>query len=637
MSTELIAWAIILSPLIGATIISSIGAYFGRMAVSCIAIANIAISFLLTTILAWKVFIQQHHFYAPGFTPLVAGKALIFNTGLLIDPLSVTLMLVVSSISLIVHIYSLAYMQDDPSYPRYFSYLALFTFAMLTLVGADNILQFFFGWEAVGLTSYLLIGFWFQKLEAGQAALRAFLMNRAGDVGLLLGLGLLISHTGSANYSVILGEVARLNHITLTLLGYHFSLLNVVGLLLFIGVISKSAQIPLQVWLPDSMVGPTPVSALMHAATMVTAGIYMVIRLSPIFEKAPVAREVMLVIGATTALLLGIVALVQTDIKRTIAFSTISQLGYMTAGLGASAYTASLLHLVTHAYFKALLFLAAGSVILALHHEQSLNKMGGLWKRLPITHACFLISALALIGLPPFSGFYSKDLIISAVSQAATQHAMLKWYAFYALLVGVLVTALYTGRLVFLIFHAPSNLQVNRTIQEPNRLITLPLLLLTIPTIGLGWFLTQTKAWLAISVGPSEPISTLMHNPLIGWISTTIGLVGFCIIYLGYSMWPVLMIKGPTWGGKLYKMLASQYWIEKLHQRAVSTVIQKIAKQFATIDTFFIDRLFIQGSTQLVQWLANRLQPIQSGRLHHYLLMMITGLIMFLISIIIRA
>jgi NADH-quinone oxidoreductase subunit L len=640
MNIEFVAWAVLLVPLLGAVIIGGMGHYLGRTMIAYVAITGVTISFGLTGFLIREVFIQNHSFIVPGFTWLLAGNTLPFKTGLWIDPLSVTLLFVVTSISWVVHVYSIAYMRGDPSYRRYFSYLALFTFSMLTLVGADNSLQLFFGWEGVGLTSYLLIGFWFQRPEVPKAALKAFLMNRAGDIGLFLGLALLIVHVGSAGYNDIFNAVPELSQRTLQMLGYSFSLLNIVGILLFVGVISKSAQIPLQVWLPDSMVGPTPVSALMHAATMVTAGIYMVARLSPIFEAAPAARAFILVIGATTALLLGIVALVQTDIKRVIAFSTISQLGYMTAGLGVSAYTASILHLVTHAYFKALLFLAAGSVILALDHEQALNKMGGLWKRLPITYGCFMIGALALMGLPPFSGFYSKDLIINAVYHAKNSHSILTLYAFYALLAGVLITALYTGRLIFLIFHGPSNLspQVALTLQESARWITLPLLLLAIPAIGLGWLLTHTfkSGWLNMLFPPSIP-NLLIHDPLLTWIPTLLSITGLSIICVGYSIWPLLMTKGPVWGKKLYKILASQYGLEKVHQRVVITVIQKVAKQFVTIDTFFIDRLFVQGSTKLVQLIATRLQLIQSGWLYHYLLIMIMSLMLFLIGVVIRA
>lgn len=642
MNIALVSWATIAIPLVSSVLLANIGPYVKQRTISLISLSSLSIVCILTGILGFEVFIQGNQYHIQGFTWLSTGKTLLFQTGLWIDPLSVTLMAVITSVALVVYFYSLSYMHQEVHYHYYFSYLALFIFAMQLLVTANNLLQLFLGWELVGLASYLLIGFWFQKQEAIRAALKAFLINRAGDIGLLLGISLLIIYTGSADYLNIFEKLPTLTPVTISLWGYSISLLNIIGVLLFLGAMSKSAQIPMHLWLPDSMVGPTPVSALMHAATMVTAGIYMVSRLSPIFEQAPGARLFILFIGATTALLLGLVALVQKNIKRVIAFSTISQLGYMAAGLGVSAYTASIFHLVTHAYFKALLFLSAGSISLALHHEQSLHKMGNLWTKLPITYFCFMMGAFSLIGLPPFSGFYSKDYLLSAVYHAAQQGSIIANYAFYSLTIGIFITALYTGRLIFLIFHQkPAILSKSPTkVQESDYFILSALLILAIPSVILGRLLMHTEMlpWLTTllhTLNPSHPLTP--HYSFIPFLSTALSIMGLLVIGIGYPLWPFIFAKAPVLGNKLYKILANQYGLEKLHQRAIITIIQRIAKQFATIDTFFIDRLVVQGSTKLVRFIANRLQIVHSGWLYHYLLIMIMSLILFLIGVIIRA
>src|SRR5438874_10179032 len=440
-----------LAPLAAAIVAGLFGPKIGRSASHWLCCLGVGVS-MVASYFIFRDVLAGNHFNGDIYTWLQSGE-LKLSIGFLIDPLTTTMMLVVTFVSLMVHVYTIGYMADDPGYTRFFSYISLFTFSMLMLVMSNNFLQLFFGWEAVGLVSYLLIGFWYTRESAIYANLKAFLANRVGDFGFVLGIGLILAYFGTLEYAPVFAQAAKFESITLNVGGATtWSLMSVICVCLFIGAMGKSAQVPLHVWLPDSMEGPTPISALIHAATMVTAGIFMVARMSPLFELSDTALSFVTVIGATTALFMAFLGIVQNDIKRVIAYSTLSQLGYMTVALGVSAYSAAIFHLTTHAFFKALLFLCAGSVIIALHHEQDMRKMGGLAKYMPITWVTAIIGSLALAGVPPFAGFFSKDAIIEAV------HLSHRWgaaYAYWCVLCGVFVTALYTFRMLFLTFHGP--------------------------------------------------------------------------------------------------------------------------------------------------------------------------------------
>src|SRR6186713_1996088 len=438
-----------LAPLVGAIIVGLFGPKLGRAVSHWLCIIGVAVSFV-ASIVIWRDVNAGHVFNGDVYTWAQSGGFKL-AVGFLIDPLTALMLLVVTFVSLMVHIYTIGYMADDDGYILFFSYISLFTFSMLMLVMSNNFVQLFFGWEAVGLVSYLLIGFWYTRPTAIYANLKAFLANRVGDFGFVLGIGLVLAYFGSLDYAAVFGAAPQRATTVLDMGGAaHWSLMTVICICLFIGAMGKSAQVPLHVWLPDSMEGPTPISALIHAATMVTAGIFMVARMSPLFELSETALSTVLVIGATTAFFTGLIGIVQNDIKRVVAYSTLSQLGYMTAALGASAYSAAIFHLMTHAFFKALLFLGAGSVIIAMHHEQDMRKMGGLAKYMPITAITSWIGTLALVGTPFFAGFYSKDAIIEAVGES---HRWGATYAYYCVLFGVFVTALYSFRLIFMTFH----------------------------------------------------------------------------------------------------------------------------------------------------------------------------------------
>src|SRR5256886_10413363 len=484
MSMQQLYLLIALSPLAGAIVVGLWGAKLGRAASHWICILGVAVSFagsgfVLRDVLAGNAFNGDIYVW------MTSGNVK-FAIGFLIDPLTALMMAVVTFVSLMVHIYTVGYMADDPGYTRFFSYISLFTFSMLMLVMANNFLQLFFGWEAVGLVSYLLIGFWFTRPTAIYANLKAFLANRVGDFGFVLGIGLIVAFFGSLDYATVFGAAPKLATTVLDVgAGAPWPLLTAICIALFVGAMGKSAQVPLHVWLPDSLEGPTPISALIHAATMVTAGIFMVARMSPLFELSETALSFVTVIGATRALFMALLGVVQNDIKRVIAYSTLSQLGYMTVALGASAYSAGMFHLVTHAFFKALLFLGAGSVIIALHHEQDMRKMGGLWKHMPWTYGTVLVGAIASAGVPGFAGFFSKDAIIEAVHLSKTPFAGFAWLA---VTLCVFVTALYTFRLVFYAFHGKERFEAHdHAPHESPAVVTVPLVLLAIPSICAGW------------------------------------------------------------------------------------------------------------------------------------------------------
>ena len=484
---ESIYLAIPLASLAGAIIAGFFGKKIGRAGAHWVTILGVGASFLLSLIVLKDVALDGAEIYNQSVYTWMISDGIRFEVGFLIDSLTALMMVVVTSVSLMVHIYTVGYMQDDPGYQRFFSYIALFTFSMLMLVMSNNFLQLFFGWEAVGLISYLLIGFWYTRESAIYANLKAFLVNRVGDFGFLLGIAVLLGYTGSLDYYEVFDRSDSMVSATIQVIpGLDWSVITLACILLFVGAMGKSAQVPLHVWLPDSMEGPTPISALIHAATMVTAGIFMVARMSPLFELSETALSVVLVIGATTAFFMGLVGIVQNDIKRVVAYSTLSQLGYMTVALGASAYSAAIFHLMTHAFFKALLFLAAGSVIIAMHHEQDIRKMGGLKKYMPITYWVSLVGSLSLIGFPGFSGYFSKDAIILAAENADIPGS---GYAYLMVLLGVFVTAFYTFRMFFLVFHGEERFDEHTRSQlhETSPVVTVPLILLAIPSAIIGW------------------------------------------------------------------------------------------------------------------------------------------------------
>ena len=489
---EFIYLAIPLASLFGAIITGFFGKQIGRSGAHCVTIIGVGVSFVLSLLVLKSVAIDGAAVYNQSVYTWMISDGIRFEIGFLVDGLTALMMAVVTAVSLMVHIYTIGYMHDDPGYQRFFSYISLFTFSMLMLVMSNNFLQLFFGWEAVGLVSYLLIGFWFKKETAIYANMKAFLVNRVGDFGFLLGIAVILMYTGSLDYYEVFGRVDNMVSASMQIIpGVDWSVITIACILLFIGAMGKSAQVPLHVWLPDSMEGPTPISALIHAATMVTAGIFMVARMSPLFEWSDAALSFVIVIGATTALFMGLVGIVQNDIKRVVAYSTLSQLGYMTVALGASAYSAAIFHLMTHAFFKALLFLAAGAVIIAMHHEQDIRKMGGLKKYLPITYWVSLVGSLALIGFPGSSGFFSKDAILIATHNSEVWGS---GYAYFAVLSGVFITAFYSFRMFFLVFHGEERFDehTREHLHEPPPVVTVPLILLAIPSAIIGWLTIDT-------------------------------------------------------------------------------------------------------------------------------------------------
>lgn len=629
---QLINLALVLCPLAGALFAGLGGRRVSDRLAHSVTILGVAISFVLSLYFAYQLFFlhgatYDENLYLWDFT----GKFR-FNIGFLVDPLTVVMFLIVTFISLIVHIYSVTYMARDPGYKRFFSYMSAFTFAMLMLVSANNFLQLFFGWEAVGLVSYLLIGFWFKREAANAGGLKAFLVNRVGDFGFFLGLALLFNYFGSLDYFQVFHAVPALKAASISIFPHtSYSVIAVICFLLFIGAMGKSAQIPLHVWLPESMEGPTPISALIHAATMVTAGVYLVARLSPLYEYAPSVLNLILILGATTALFMGLVAMVQNDIKRIIAYSTLSQLGYMMVGLGASAYAAGMFHLVTHAFFKALLFLAAGSVILTMHHEQDIRKMGGLAKVMPITYVCFLNGALALAALPPFSGFYSKDAIIDAVHASTLPAAP---YAYYCVLIGALVTAFYIFRAFFLVFHTQARVPIKHY-QKTTTIVKFSLIVLAIPSAIAGLLLAQSflnvPGLLAgsLSVLPNHNRMATEHLLSAATIFSAIGIVLAWFFYLQFPAIPAWMKKHFAW---LYRVLINKYGFDAFNQTVFANGGQRLAKLFFNIDANVLDEKLIDGSGRCISWISSVLRRLQSGYLYQYAFIMVFGIIIFLLA-----
>ena len=633
--------AIVLAPLLASILAGLFGRQIGRAGAHTVTILGVAIAFALSARVLWGLMHGGPVFDGPVYTWLVSD-GIRMEVGFLIDRLSALMMVVVTFVSLMVHVYTIGYMHDDPGYTRFFSYISLFTFAMLMLVMSNNLLQLFFGWEAVGLVSYLLIGFWYTRPSAILANMKAFIVNRVGDFGFLLGISGLVYLTGSLHYGEIFAQADKIAGSTFELLpGHAWQAVTVICICLFIGAMGKSAQVPLHVWLPDSMEGPTPISALIHAATMVTAGIFMVARMSPLFELSETALSFVIVIGGTTALFMGLLGIVSNDIKRVVAYSTLSQLGYMTVALGVSAYAGAIFHLMTHAFFKALLFLAAGSVIIAMHHEQDMRKMGGLRKYLPITYWTCLIGALALIGFPGFAGFFSKDALIEAVELSTLPAAR---YGYWCVLIGVFVTAFYTFRLMFMTFHGRERMDehTREHLHESPWVVTLPLVLLAIPSVAIGWPVIGSLLFgdyfgNSVYVAPAHDVLQRLgeefHGPwafvLHGLASPILGLAtaGVMLAWYLYLKRPELAEQLRERAGGLYTLLENKYYIDAFNERFIAGGSRALGNLlWRGGDVAIIDGAAVNGSARVVGWLASTMRGVQSGYLYHYAFATIIGL-----------
>jgi NADH-quinone oxidoreductase subunit L len=647
-----------LAPLAGALVAGLFGRQVGRAGAHWVTIIGVAVSFAASC-LVFRDVLDGAVFNGPVYTWLVSDGTR-FEIGFLIDRLSALMMVVVTFVSLMVHIYTIGYMAEDPGYQRFFAYIALFTFSMLMLVMANNFLQLFFGWEAVGLVSYLLIGFWYTRPSAIYANLKAFLVNRVGDFGFLLAIALVLSYFGTLDYAAVFSRAPSMAGDTIEAIpGAPWLLLSAICIGLFVGAMGKSAQFPLHVWLPDSMEGPTPISALIHAATMVTAGIFMVARMSPLFELSDTARSMVLVVGGITAFFMALIAMVQYDIKRVVAYSTLSQLGYMTVALGASAYSVAIFHLMTHAFFKALLFLGAGSVIIALHHEQDMRKMGGLRKYMPVTYLTVLIGALANAGFPPFAGFFSKDSIIEA---AHASHTFGAGFAWLMVLAGVFVGGFYSFRLVFFAFHGKERFESHdhdhdhphdhgdddrhdHAPHESPAVVTVPLVLLAIPSIFSGWVIGDvvfgSYFGSTIFVSEAHPgvkemaeefhgiLPMILHGfrTLPFWLA----LAGAATAWYLYIARPELAAVVRRKAGVLVTILEEKYGFDRFNDwffaggaRKLGTVLWRFG------DVALIDGLMVNGSARLVGWFAGVVRWLQSGYIYHYAFSMIIGVFVLL-------
>ena len=668
MSTTLSAstlLAVPLAPLVGAALAGILGTTFGgnvigRRTSHTLTILGVLVAFILSAMTLKSVAVDGARFNETIYEWMVVG-GLKMEIGFMVDGLTAMMMVVVTFVSLMVHLYTIGYMEEDGGYNRFFAYISLFTFSMLMLVMSNNLLQLFFGWEAVGLVSYLLIGFWYNKPTAIFANMKAFLVNRVGDFGFILGIGLIVAYTGSLNYTEIFSKAPELG--TLGFPGTDWLLVTVICICLFIGAMGKSAQFPLHVWLPDSMEGPTPISALIHAATMVTAGIFMVSRMSPLFEMSDTALNFIMVIGAITALFMGFLGIIQNDIKRVVAYSTLSQLGYMTVALGASAYSVAVFHLMTHAFFKALLFLAAGSVIMGLHHNQDIRWMGAVRKYMPITWITSLLGTLALIGTPLFSGFYSKDSIIEAVHFS---NLPASGFAYFAVLAGVFVTSFYSFRLYFLVFHGQERYDQNPDAHhghddhhddhghhgdgkphESPWVVTVPLILLAIPSVVIG-YMTIEPMLFGDFLKDAITINSEAHPAM----------AKFAEIFHG----PLAMVSHALYTPPLYLALggAVTAWYMYLINPAVPAAIGRALKPIVTLleNKYYLDwfnenvlakgarglgiglwkggdRVLIEGgvvnaSWKLVGWVSSLVRQAQTGYLYHYALVMIVGVLLFM-------
>ncbi len=643
---ESVYLGIVLFPLAGAIVAGLFGRWISRSVAHWSTILGVAISCALSFLVLKDMVIDGSPTFNGNVYTWMTSGGFEFHIGFLVDRLTALMIVVVTFVSLMVHIYTIGYMHDDPGYKRFFSYISLFTFSMLMLVMSNNFLQLFFGWEAVGLVSYLLIGFWYTRPTAIYANLKAFLVNRVGDFGFLLGIGCILLYFGTLDYAAVFATAPEVQGETMQVLGsVEWSVLTVTCILLFIGAMGKSAQVPLHVWLPDSMEGPTPISALIHAATMVTAGIFMVARMSPLFELSETALSVVLVIGALTAFFMGLLGVVQNDIKRVVAYSTLSQLGYMTVALGVSAYSAAIFHLMTHAFFKALLFLAAGSVIIALHHEQDIRNMGGIRKYMPITWLTSLIGSLALIGFPFFAGFYSKDAIIEAVHHSNIAGSGL---AYAAVLTGVFVTALYSFRMYFLVFHGKERMDehAREHLHETPAVVTVPLVMLAIPSVLIGYF-TVTPVLFgdffgdAIFVLPEHDVigqlASDFHGPaafaLHGFMTPPFWLAmsGLLVAGFVYLKRPQIAEWAATRLGWLHRLLVNKYGFDDFNEAFFARGGRGIGKLFWRAgDERVIDGVIVNGSARAVEWFSGVVRRVQSGYLYHYAFAMILGLLILL-------
>ena len=658
-----------LAPLAAAIVVGLFGPTIGRSVSHWLCCLGVAVS-MIASYFIYRDVMAGNHFNGDVYTWLQSGD-LKLAIGFLIDPLTTMMMLVVTFVSLMVHVYTIGYMADDPGYTRFFSYISLFTFSMLMLVMSNNFLQLFFGWEAVGLVSYLLIGFWYERPTAIYANLKAFLANRVGDFGFVLGIGLILAYFGTLDYAAVFARGPELAATSVSLLGKaQWSLLSVICICLFIGAMGKSAQMPLHVWLPDSMEGPTPISALIHAATMVTAGIFMVARMSPLFELSDTALGFVTIVGATTALFMAFLGIVQNDIKRVVAYSTLSQLGYMTVALGASAYSIAIFHLMTHAFFKALLFLGAGSVIIALHHEQDLRHMGGLRKYMPITYWTAVIGSLALAGIPPFAGFFSKDAIIEAVHFSNVPgHG----YAYFAVTAGVFVTAFYSFRMLFLAFHgkerfgeaatartdprehahdasheagaepdAHPGLGDGGTPKESPWVITVPLILLAIPSVYAGFAYIEPMLFggyfgdsivVAESHGAMAELKEEWRGviPFIehGLLSLPflLAIAGIVAAWYCYLVNPTVPERIKRSAGALYTLLDNKYYFDRFNDWFFAGGFRRIGAFLSNVgDRSIIDGFFVNGAAKTIALASALLRQMQSGYVYHYAFTMIVGL-----------
>ena len=669
------------APLVGAIVAGLFGRQVGRAGAHTVTIAGVAVSFAASL---WTLMdVLQGNTFNGTLYQWASVGGVNLEVGFLIDTLTATMMCVVTSVSLMVHVYTIGYMADDPGYQRFFSYISLFTFSMMMLVMANNFLQLFFGWEAVGLVSYLLIGFWYTRPTAIYANMKAFLVNRVGDFGFILGIGLVLAHFGSLDYAQTFAAAPGLADRTIELIpGTPWSLLTVACICLFIGAMGKSAQFPLHVWLPDSMEGPTPISALIHAATMVTAGIFMVARMSPLFELSDTALGFVITIGAITALFMGFLGIIQNDIKRVVAYSTLSQLGYMTVALGASAYSVAIFHLMTHAFFKALLFLAAGSVIIGMHHDQDIRNMGGLRKYMPITWITSLIGSLALIGTPFFSGFYSKDLIIEAAKFANVPGA---GFAYFAVLAGVFVTAFYSFRMYFLVFHGKERwnepghghghdhghdahgaaahddehghdahhhgLAPGDKPHESPWVVTLPLIALAVPsaiigllTVGPMLFGGYFDEVIAVDAAKHPAMATIAEH-FHGWFALGthavvtpafwLAVAGVVAAWYCYMVNPRLPEAIKASAGGLYRLLDNKYYMDRINEVVFAGGARLLGRGlWKGGDQALIDGLAINGSAKLVGWFSGVLRLAQNGRLNSYAITMIAGVALLLLFVV---
>ncbi|MBM3378607.1 MAG: NADH-quinone oxidoreductase subunit L [Betaproteobacteria bacterium] len=653
------------APLLGAIAAGFFGRGLGRLASALITIGLVGVSTVASLMTLIDV-LDGNHFNGTLYQWAQVG-AIRFEIGFMIDPITAMMMVVVTSVSLCVHVYTMGYMEEDPGYQRFFAYISLFTFAMLMLVMSNNFLQLFFGWEAVGLVSYLLIGFWYTRPTAIFANLKAFLVNRVGDFGFALGIGLLLHATGSLDYVEVFERLPALAASTIEVIpGQAWGLLTLAAILVFVGAMGKSAQFPLHVWLPDSMEGPTPISALIHAATMVTAGIFMVARMSPLFELSDTALSVVIVIGAITSLSMGLMGLVQYDIKRVVAYSTLSQLGLMTIALGASAYQAAIFHLMTHAFFKALLFLAAGSVIIGMHHNQDLRHMGGLAAKMPVTWITCLLATLSAVGTPLFSGFYSKDSIIEAVGHATVAGA---GFAHFVVVIGVLITSLYSWRMYFMTFHGEprwhlaqhndhashDQAQHNASAQkhhaplvphESPAVVTVPLVLLAIPSVMVGAYTIE-----AMVVGDffKSSIMVLPNHPAITTFAGSFhGVFGMALhAFFTLPFWLMLLGFVLAWAGTLYSpqsgarlraslrplvsILEHKYYLDDFNEKVLAAAARGLGRGlWKGGDQAIIDGVAINGSARTIGWLAGFVRHLQSGFIYDYAIAMIGGVAILL-------